>query len=434
MKTVVSYAYYETPQSAYNLDFFSQVGIINDPNILFIIVINGEKCCIELPDRDNCIIICRPNIGFDFGAHNASIKYLLKRYPGGIDGLPFDNFIFMNSGVIGPFLPTYYPSNLPWTHVFTSKLNDKVKLVGTSLVCFGYDFAEGQGPHIEGFCFCLDKVGLDIIILKGTVFVDHQSKVSAINNGEYGLSKAILEKGYGLNCLLYRYQNIDWQNKNNWFNANNSQFSSRSGTYDGISIHPFEVVFHKWHWAGHRAVSFDFVDRYKKWKLSSINKTKKVHVTYGQADFNINVTDKFIKNFVKNDRIIIPAGCSFSKYFVDTIALFKDSVNLFLTINGTSYTLPNKINTEQEFMLVHDNIKVYYGKNDFKINITNKFINSFRKNDQIIIPKDCSFNMLFGDFCPGRVKEITLDINNDTYIINENHSSKDLVFDINNTT
>ena len=37
----------------------------------------------------------------------------------------------------------------------------------------------------------------------------NDNKYSAIVNGEYGLSKCILENGYSIDCMLPKYQNID---------------------------------------------------------------------------------------------------------------------------------------------------------------------------------------------------------------------------------
>src|SRR5207244_1396640 len=135
-------------------------------------------------------------------------------------------------------------------NVFISRLNDKVKLIGTTIVCLPETDGGGPGPRVEGFCFATDKIGLDILVQKKTIFMMHPSKYSEIIFGEYGLSKAILEKGYNIDCLLYKYQNIDWNDKKNW-NFNQNRHPSRKNTYENISIHPFEVVFHKWFWSDH---------------------------------------------------------------------------------------------------------------------------------------------------------------------------------------
>ena len=431
MKTVVSYAYYENIRSMYNLDFFAQVGITNDPNTLFIIVINGFNCSIELPKYDNCIIIKRENRGFDFGAHRASIDYLLNLYKcNNIREIPFDYFIFMNDGVIGPFLPKYFPSNIPWTNIFTSQLNDKIKLIGTSLVCFAYDVPTGKGPHIESFCFCLDKIGLEIVMNTKTIFIDHKTKTEAVNNGEYGLSKAILNAGYSLDCLLYKYQNIDWSNIQNWVNVNNSTFPSRNNTYDNITIHPFEVVFHKWFWAYEASVNFSYVVKYKKWKLNEIINKKNFHATFGNGEFMINVTNA-VSSFFVDGKLIIPIDY-YNNVILQNIAkhLNVPIYGLNINIKGNSYQIPYRINVPVEIFIDNIfNIQAYYGCPDFKIEVVNKFMNTFIKNNKIIMPKDCDFNKCFNDVCPGTKKHLYIKINNDEYIVNGNND-KEIVINL----
>lgn len=274
MKTAIFYAYYETDQSMYNLEFFAKIGITNDPNYLFVITINGDNCSVKLPKQDNVIILVKDNTGFDFGSHGYAIGYLLSMHnlkENEVDKLPFDNFIFMNCGVIGPFLPSYFPENKHWSAIFTDKLINDVKLVGTTIVCLPPTDKGGYGPRIEGFCFGTDRIGLKLIADNGKIFANHKNKIDAVLNGEYALSRLILEKGYNLDCLLYKYHGVDWRDKKNW-----SVFPhpSRLGSYEGISIHPFEVVFHKWYWSysPEKLVLFDYVNKYRQWKLGKLKK------------------------------------------------------------------------------------------------------------------------------------------------------------------
>lgn len=423
MKTVVSYAYYETDRSMYNLDFFSQNGITERTDILFIIVINGYKCSVELPDYKNCVIIKKENSGFDFGAHKASIDYLLEINNCDANNLPYENYVFMNSGVIGPFLPTYYPSDLyHWTNIFTSKLNDKVKLVGTSLGCFEYTYIPAKGPHIEGFCFCLDKIGLITALEQNTIFVNHLNKHLAVVNGEFLLSETILKAGFTVDCLLYKYNGIDWLNIDNWLDRCKSVFPSRTGTYDNISIHPFEVVFHKYFWGNHNLVNFDYVSTYVKWKQEENINKRKIYVAYGYDNCMINITNKFTKLFIKENKIIIPEKCIFSQHFGDISTVLKSpSYNVHVYICGTLYKLPNFVNKSIELFIDNDafDITAYYGRDDFKINVTNKFINTFIINNKIIIPQKYSLNACFGDVCPGVVKNLFLTIGSENFIIDE---------------
>src|SRR3990172_4809489 len=175
MKNLVSYAYYETEQSKYNLEFFIRVGVFEDDNTLFVIVINGEDCSVELPNY--CVIIKRPNVGYDFGAHSAALDHVHNR------NLSFDYYIFINCSVIGPFLPTYYKGK--WPEIFTSRINNKVKLVGTTISCVRNPKA--TGPMVGGYFFATDNVGLKVLQDKKTIFCDHETKDRAILNGEYGV-------------------------------------------------------------------------------------------------------------------------------------------------------------------------------------------------------------------------------------------------------
>ena len=63
--------------------------------------------------------------------------------------------------------------------------------------------------------------------------------------GEYGLSEVLLGAGYNLATLMARYPpGLDWRDRRHW-RCNNNAHPSRHGTYDNISMHPFETVFIK---------------------------------------------------------------------------------------------------------------------------------------------------------------------------------------------
>ena len=65
-------------------------------------------------------------------------------------------FIFLNSSVRGPFYPSYLPPSWQWTQVFTDRIDENVKLVGSSLVCLPPTDLGGPGPRvtIDNLCFC----------------------------------------------------------------------------------------------------------------------------------------------------------------------------------------------------------------------------------------------------------------------------------------
>jgi hypothetical protein len=71
----------------------------------------------------------RENRGFDFGSHADVLQHIES------SDSCCDAFVFLNSGVVGPFIPAYVPRAWHWTEAFTDRLQGNVKLVGTSIVC-----------------------------------------------------------------------------------------------------------------------------------------------------------------------------------------------------------------------------------------------------------------------------------------------------------
>lgn len=258
MKSVIIYTYYNTEQANYNLSFFVKKELSYKENIDYIIVINGYDydTSIQFPVLDNLTIIKRENLGVDFGGYNSGIEHIKQ------NNKTYDYYFFMNSGVIGPILPPNFTES-HWSNMFIRKINDRVKLVGTSIVCLPHHDAGGYGPKVEGFCFMVDKIGLELLINQQNIFWNHPDKYSAIVNGEYGLSNCILKNGYSIDCMLHRYENIDWTDSKN-YNLNNNAHPSRKNSFYGKSIDPYEVIFHKWYWKGLPTVNFEIIDRYVK--------------------------------------------------------------------------------------------------------------------------------------------------------------------------
>ena len=58
----------------------------------------------------------------------------------------------------------------------------------------------GAGPRIDGFMFVTDSVGLRVIEGGGALQA-WEGKHAAVNRGEYGVSRSILEAGYSLTSL-----------------------------------------------------------------------------------------------------------------------------------------------------------------------------------------------------------------------------------------
>ena len=256
MNSVIIYTYFSSPSSDYNLNFFVKKEISYKDNIDYIIVINGYEYdkTINFPNLPNLTILKRENKGYDFGGHNYALNYIEKK------SKKYNYYFFMNSGVIGPIIPHYFTES-HWTNIFIKKINERVKLVGTTIVCLPHDDAGGYGPKVEGFFFMVDDIGLNLLRKEKKIFCDHNDKTSAILNGEYRLSKCILKNGFSIDCMLSKYQNIDWRNSHN-YKLNNNLHPSRNNSFYGYSINPYDVIFHKWYWYNKDTVNFDIIKQY----------------------------------------------------------------------------------------------------------------------------------------------------------------------------
>lgn len=243
-KSLITYTYSASEPANYNLRFFIR-SICASDFIDYRIVLNGPcPLELELPTLPNVRVLQRENVGYDFGGHFASLCSI------NLDNYAY--FFFINSSVAGPVIPPHFP--IHWTSVFIQKITDKVKLVGTTIVCLPETDAGGVGPKVEGFFFMTDRIGLDALLDEQTIFCNHLDKRSAVVNGEYGLSRCIFKHGYTIDCMLQRYQGLDWTDMRNW-TQNECKHPSRYNSYFQTSINPYEVIFHKWFWKGEKTVN-----------------------------------------------------------------------------------------------------------------------------------------------------------------------------------
>lgn len=248
-KILLTYTYYPSQSANYNLRIFL-TSVCESDTMDYIFVVNGRVCEVNLDTVSkfrNVRIVRRANKGFDFGGHRAALDSI--RYE------EYAYFFFLNSSVAGPIRISKEGS---WTHEFTKKIDSRVKLVGTTIVCLPESDAGGFGPKVEGFFFVTDQIGLKCMLEQKTIFMDHPDKRSAIVHGEYGISRCIFANGYTIDCMLQRYQGIDWTDTSNW-RMNENKHPSRNGSYFHTSINPYEVIFHKWFWKGEETVNVDIV-------------------------------------------------------------------------------------------------------------------------------------------------------------------------------
>ena len=259
--------FHNTPRPASHLEFYLRRAITRPPkanlHVEYFLSISGE-CALDACAKPERLIrnvtdvrfrvLRRPNGGFDFGSHADALQAA---------GRTYDVYIFLNSGVTGPFAPSYMPRDWHWTEAFVDKLRGSVHVVGTSVTCIPPTTRTGPGPRAEGFAFALSATGLQIANRSG-VFRQFDSKMSAIFAGESMLTKSLLDRGHSLDTLLLAYQGHQW-NPNSA--CNSYTVPTRNSGYFGISVNPLEVLFHKTYWAPivSAPVQEELVQRYIEW-------------------------------------------------------------------------------------------------------------------------------------------------------------------------
>ena len=151
-----------------NLYYFLEHGVRADDGVDYLIVMqegNSTMGATELPSvPDNVRIVTHPNGCFDWGTFGWAIQ------SGAVDARRYRYILFVNSSVRGPFLPPYWPPELHWTEVFTSRLSDSVKLVGSTISCEGAwkggvltgEFR--QNPHVQSYVVAMDQVGFFLLV------------------------------------------------------------------------------------------------------------------------------------------------------------------------------------------------------------------------------------------------------------------------------
>lgn len=250
-RTLVLFAYYESALSRENLTFFCQCGVFADAEIRYVFIINGGECSVNIPPYDNVVVLRRENVGFDFGAW----AHGLGATASSLD--TFNTFVFLNGSVTGPFLPSYIVAR-SWIDVFRQRLNDRVKLVGTTINTHAEPYLKGPHPHVQSMFFVTDRIGLDLL-QRGGIFTGTENdttKEATIVNRELRTSLVILEAKYEIDCMLPGFQGVSYRNllapraaacrTLSEITANPAK-SDRyfAGRYWGYDIEPLDVVFFK---------------------------------------------------------------------------------------------------------------------------------------------------------------------------------------------
>ncbi len=246
MKTAVIYHYYELNQCYKdNLIFFLSTAVYDE--LEYFLYISGN-CSVELPNLKNFQITIIENKNNDFGG--VIEFYKNNKY------LKFDNYIFINSSVRGPFLPNYHSSK--WYEVFTKKLNGSVAMVGSSINLLPlnsfhsrhFKEAFNYAPpyiHVQTTAYALSFEGFDLLTKKDFFNItENLSKNDVISYYEILLSQLLLNHGLKISSILPTYEEFSFSKRDTKHvgTSLNGDILYRSAFY-GRTLSPFESIFTK---------------------------------------------------------------------------------------------------------------------------------------------------------------------------------------------
>ena len=172
--------------------------IFNDENVDFIIISNNKTNTIEAPDYVKTLF--RENIGYDFGGWSDALltDNLYENY---------DNFIFVNSSVIGPFIPSDCKDK--WTDIYINGLQNNVKLFGSTINTCRNPLNKS---HVQSYIFSMNKTTLKYLINCEIFSITNYAKTfkDAILEKEILMSRKIIENNWNISSLLSYYKDVDF--------------------------------------------------------------------------------------------------------------------------------------------------------------------------------------------------------------------------------
>lgn len=182
---------------------FINNAIFKDDNIDFVIISNDKNNKSIIPNNlipDYVKIIFRDNIGYDFGGWSDALltNNLYENY---------DNFIFVNSSVCGPYLPLYYKDK--WTQIYLDGLQNNVKLFGSTINNCGDPL---NAATLQSYIFSMDKSTLKYLIECEIFSTTNIAKTfnEAIYYKEILMSRYIIKNNWNIGSLMTYYKDVDF--------------------------------------------------------------------------------------------------------------------------------------------------------------------------------------------------------------------------------
>jgi len=194
MKTLVIYVFH-----LYNnrVQKFLDNAVFQADDVDFVIVANDPNTSITVPSY--VTLIKRPNVGFDFGAWSHAL-FDKERYSA------YDHFIFVNSSVSGPYMPS--PGR--WTDIYINGLTDDIKLFGSTINTINNPLT---ASHVQSYIFSMNQETCRFLIKTGIFSIEKFTKTmrETIDDREIMMSRLIVLKGWNIGCLMKYYNGVDFR-------------------------------------------------------------------------------------------------------------------------------------------------------------------------------------------------------------------------------
>jgi hypothetical protein len=182
--------------------YFIEHALFEDKTVDFVFICNDPNPntydSIELPNYVKKI--SRENVGYDFGGWSDALltNDLYKQY---------EHFIFVNSSVVGPFIPSHCKEK--WTDLYLKGLQGNVKLFGSTINTIKNPY---QMSHVQSYIFAIDKTTLDYLIECNIFSKTHYAStfLDAVWKKEVLMSRKVIEKGWNIGSFFDYYDGVDF--------------------------------------------------------------------------------------------------------------------------------------------------------------------------------------------------------------------------------
>ena len=195
IKILVLYAFH-----VYNerVEYFIRHALFKDPMFDFVVICNDLTTAIAVPDYVS--LLKRKNTGYDFGAWSEGLL-------GNDRYTAYDYFVFVNSSVIGPYLPDGYTK--PWPYRLIDGLQGNTRLFGSTINTLGDPV---NHSHVQSFAYAMDREALEYLMSSDIFSLTKWAQTfnDAIWLHEVRMSRLIISRGWNIGSLMHHYADVDF--------------------------------------------------------------------------------------------------------------------------------------------------------------------------------------------------------------------------------